>query len=78
MSLPSAEAAALGQETQALALWQALRTEVTAWPGVTVKAQKSQIGLWRAHPFAAVWVPGLALGHKASAAGAERLCGAQA
>lgn len=80
MTLPPGEAALLAGDPVAEEIWAQIRARVLGWPGVHLKLQKSQIGLWAAHPFAAVWSPGRALGHAAaplvlSVFGRERLDG---
>lgn len=56
-----------GGSAEAQALWAALWQQAGAWPGLTVRVQKSQLGLGAdGHPVAAVWAPGAALGRKAA------------
>lgn len=62
----AAERAVLVADPRAWPIWQALRAKLADWPGVEVRVQKSQIGLWVRRPFAAAWCPAAALNRPAA------------
>ncbi len=66
LTLPGPEVASLSGDATALTLWAVIRRFAQGLPDTRFRAQKTQISLDRAHPYAAVWHPATVLHHAAA------------